>query len=105
MFPLHHEVFVRPRDVYLSASQVGTVFAHIGDVNGETSAHRFVDRLLDLDLGGAGLGPVALQGFPAVDDLDVGATLVVSGPPQRHELLAGLSFPLWCRDYLRHLDR
>ncbi len=104
MLPFQVKVFVLPGHADLARLQAGAVLADKGDVDEATAAHGLGDGQLDLVLGSAGLGPIALDHLLAVLDLDECAPRFVARPPQCDELLTGLDLPVWRGQQLRNAN-
>ncbi len=104
MLPANVEVLVAPRHVDATRVEVSTVLADLRDVQREAAAHGLGDGVLDAGLRVAGLGPVTLEHFAAMLDLDERAARVIAGAPEREELLARLGGPLGRGDEARNAN-
>ena len=105
MFPCDGEVLVAPRHVHVAGLDVSAVLPHACDVDGEASAHRLGDGLLDLLLRVARLCPVTLDELLPVLDFDERAAGVVAGAPECHELLSRFGGPFRRGEELGNLER
>ncbi len=89
----------------MARREVAAVFARLSDLQRETAAHRLRHCQLDLLLRATRRGPVALDDFVALLNLDERAGRFVARALQRREFFARLRFPIRRGDEIWNFDR